>query len=91
MEILKTIAMILAISITVICCSEDSARMEELEPKYVGNSVPFSQFSEIGSPETLSGTTSKRWRVYFDKGDFIFVTEKSTNIVMAVYDGRYSL
>lgn len=91
MKTFRTLALVLAISITAICCSEDSARIEELEAKYVGKPVPFSQFSEIGDPETLSGTDGKRWVVYFDKGDFTFVTEKSTNTVMAVYDGRHEL
>ena len=61
MKTLKTLALIIAISITAICSSEDSAKLNELEAKYVGKPVPFSQFSEIGSPEALSGTDGKRW------------------------------
>jgi hypothetical protein len=66
----------------------DSEKLQKLESSYVNKKVPFSQYSQIGQPETLKGTNNSQWVAYFPKGDFTIVSDKKTNIVQAIYEGK---
>lgn len=68
--------------------AESAVRYRELANLYVGKTVPYSQYSEIGTPETLKGTTNQQWVAYFPKGDFTIVTNKQTDIVRTIYIGK---
>ena len=43
---------------------------------------------KYGSPETLSKTNSVRWVAYFPKGDFTIITDKKSNTLLKVINGR---
>jgi len=66
----------------------NSERLQKLESLYVNKKVPFSQYTKIVQPETLTGTNNTQWVAYFPKGDFTIVSDKKTNIVKAVYEGK---
>ena len=66
----------------------NSEKLQKLESSYVNKKVPFSQYSQIGRPETLKGTNNSQWVAYFSKGNFTIVSDKKTNIVQAVYEGK---
>lgn len=68
--------------------SVEAAKYRELVNLYVGKKVPYEKFPEIGSPETLTGTTNQQWVAYFPEGNFTIVTNKKTDIVRTVYIGK---
>jgi hypothetical protein len=74
------------IVITLLSCGES-----ELESRYAGKKIPYSLYSEIGQPQTLSGTDNEQWVAYFPKGDFTVVSDKKTDIVKFVYSGKHPL
>ena len=44
--------------------------------------------NKYGSPETLSKTNNVRWVAYFPKGDFTIITDKKSNTILKVINGR---
>lgn len=66
----------------------EATRYRELVNIYLEKKIPYEQFSEIGMPETLSGTNNSRWVAYFPKADFTIVTDKKTDIVRTIYIGK---
>ena len=44
--------------------------------------------NKYGSPETLSKTNNDRWVAYFPKGDFTIITDKKSNTILKVINGR---
>ncbi len=70
---------------------EDASKYRELVNLYVGKTVPYSQYNEIGQPKTLSGTNNSQWVAYFPKANFTIVTNKKTDKVRTVYIGKHEL
>ena len=66
----------------------DSERLKELKSLYLNKKVPYSKFDKIGQPETLSGTNNSKWVAYFPKSNFTIVTDKKTDIVKKIYEGK---
>lgn len=55
--------------------------------RYEGNKVPFENWSEWGSPETLEGTDNVYWAIYLDKANISMVSIKETDkIVFASFE-----
>jgi hypothetical protein len=67
----------------------EAIRYRELANLYVGKTVPYEKYEEIGKPETLSGTNNVQWVAYFPKADFTIVTDKKTDIVKTIYTGSH--
>jgi hypothetical protein len=62
--------------------------------KYEGKKVPFENWSEWGSPETLEGTSNIYWSIYLDKANVSMVSIKeSDKVVFASFEketaGKY--
>ena len=66
----------------------NSDKLQELKNTYLNHKIPYSRYSEIGYPKTLNGTNNSQWVAYFPKGDFTIISDKKTDIIKKIYEGR---